>query len=242
MHAIDVGERVPYRRDDPFFQATPEIIDDKIRAFCLELGGLNAAYVPVRPAPQAETGWCYRNVADQIARAGGSAAYGWAIWKNRIVLLAEFHAVWVSPSGEMIDVTPAAEGEGNIVYAADTTYPDDFDFARRPLNSATSIVARSDPGAVAKAIEKLSASQRAYEERRATKKGMDLASHLAAKAGKSELAKAVDDLIHYREILDRLVVPSSSRALSIDPEAFLIAQSRTTEHELRIRRMLADKT
>jgi hypothetical protein len=242
MRAIDVGERVPYRRDDPFFQTTPENIDDKIRTFCLELGGLNAAYVPVRPAPQAETGWCHRNVADQIARAGGRAAYGWALWKNRIVLLAEFHAVWISPSGETIDVTPAAEGEENIVFAADENYPDNFDFARRPLNRAKSIVARSDPAAVAQAIETLSTSRRAYEERRAAKKGTDLSSRLAAKAEPSELAKAVDDLIHYREIVDRLVLPTSSRVLSIDPEAFLIAQSRIMEHELRIRRMLADKS
>src|ERR1700722_2574688 len=113
MYVYDVGTRVPFTRDNPFYQTTPSAIDAGVRAFCLKLGGLEAVHVPVCPAPGAETGFCFANVEAQIARFGGRQAFGWAIWKSRVVLLAEFHSIWIPPSGEAVDPTPAAEGESS---------------------------------------------------------------------------------------------------------------------------------
>lgn len=240
MHGIDVGERVPYDRGDPFFQTTPAGIDKNVGGFGHQLGGLIPAYVPVRPAPWAENGMCQLNVAAQVDHFGGRVLLGWAIWASRVVLLAEFHAVWLSLEGEMVDVTPAAEDEDRIVFAPDWSYPADFDFARRPSNQAMNIVPRSNPEAIAKTIDAFSPTQRAYEERRAARKGVDLAAHLAAKTGPAALATAVDGLIRNRQAQEKLVVPTTSRYVVTDPKAFMTAQKRIDEFERTIRRLLAD--
>lgn len=45
---------------------------------------------------------------------------GWQLWEWPHVLVeAEFHAVWVSPQGEMIDITPKAAGEIQILFVPD---------------------------------------------------------------------------------------------------------------------------
>ena len=233
---MKVGHRAAYACGDPLFQTTPSAIDAHVETFCFELGGLKAGYVPVLPAPGSENGFCHRNVTEQVARHGGRAAFGWAMWVNQLFLMGEFHVVWISPGGAVVDVTPAAEGETEIVFAPDEEYPADFDFTTRPPNRAMRIVGQTDPTAISQAINELSPAQRAYEERRAAKKGLDLASHLASKAKPSELAEAVDNLIRWCAVRDRLVVPTSSGVYSPDPEAFLVVQSRVSELEVRILR------
>lgn len=46
---------------------------------------------------------------------------GWLIWIMPGVMMieAEFHSVWVSPTGEMIDITPKAQGENKILFLPD---------------------------------------------------------------------------------------------------------------------------
>jgi hypothetical protein len=95
--------------------------------------------------------------------------------------------VWSSPQGRLVDVTPTAEGETSIVFAVDTAYPADFDFTRRPQNRAMNIVRPLDPASISRVIGTLSSARKAYEERRAAQKGLDLASYLGAKTGTSVL-------------------------------------------------------
>lgn len=241
MQATRVGTRIPYGNENAFFQTTPVEIDPDVEAFCLQLGGLKAGFVPVIAAPGAETGWCHRNVAEQVERHGGRPAYGWAIWVNKICLMGEFHAVWVSPAGAMIDVTPAAEGETSIVFAPDAGYPVDFNFNERPVNRAMRTVGKTDPAAAAQATDALSPARRAYEEKRAARKGMDLVSYVAAKARLSELTTAVDDLLRCCAERDRLVMPTASGVYSPDPGAFMTVQSRVMELERRVERLLAKR-
>jgi hypothetical protein len=178
------------------------------------------------PAEEAETGMCRQNVAAQVALHGGRPAHGWAIWANKLFLMAEFHVAWVSPDGRTVDITPAAEDEDRILFAVDDRYPVDFDWSRRPLNRAMRTVGRPDPAAEGLAIDAMSPTQRAYEERRATKKGLDLPAHVAAKLPLSDLAIAVDDLIRCCSALERLYVPTTSGLYSPDPKAFAAMRSR----------------
>jgi hypothetical protein len=72
---------------------------------------------------------------------------GWTIWEWPSTMIeAEFHAVWRSPAGELIDVSPKGQGESVILFVEqpDATY--DFsrpgkqrDNARRPLSSSADV-------------------------------------------------------------------------------------------------------
>lgn len=77
-------------------------------------------YLPVKPEPGAIMAECFPNVQAKIASAGGTMLCGWQLWEWPHVLVeAEFHAVWVSPTGEMLDITPKAEAETRILFVPD---------------------------------------------------------------------------------------------------------------------------
>jgi hypothetical protein len=207
----------------------------------MALGVSNAEFVEVRPALGAELGMCQRNVTEHIKRKGGTLVHVWAIWANRLFLMGEFHAVWRSSAGNLVDVTPTAEGESRVLCAVAEDYADDFDFARRPANRAMRTIDPVDPAAVSRAIEAMSPARRSYEEGRAARRGLDLASHVAAKLPLSELAAAVEALIKCCELRDRLAVPTSSGVYSTDPEAFMSLQSRIEKLHGRIVHLTAER-
>lgn len=63
--------------------------------------------VPLKPMPGQAQRDCFAIVEKQVARLGGERLLGWAIWElPGVFLQAEFHAVWRSPSGEIVDLTP----------------------------------------------------------------------------------------------------------------------------------------
>ena len=69
--------------------------------------------VPYLPDSSAIVNACYQNVEDKVARDGGSAQYGWHFSHKYApgisevgYLVATHHAVWRSPKGQLIDVTP----------------------------------------------------------------------------------------------------------------------------------------
>jgi hypothetical protein len=103
------------------------------------------------------------------------------------------------------------------------------------------IVRPLDPASISRVIGTLSSARKAYEERRAAQKGLDLASYLGAKTGTSVLKSAVDNLMQAWEVRDRLMVPTSVGIYSPNPKAFLAAQSKVNELEFLIRRLLAKK-
>ena len=238
MLLSDVGGRVPFTRDDPFFQTTPDAIDADVEAFARKLGGLAVSFIPVMPLPDAETGFCHRNVAECVDRYGGHCATGYALWANRLFLMAESHSVWSTPTGELIDPTPTAEGETRVCFALDPFLTASYDAPRPPPNRAMSIVDNADPAEVALAIDRLSPARLEYEKRRADRAGLDLETHLAKKIGRTALSTAVDDFIAASQARDLLVTPTSARFLSHDPHAFRSAQLKVCQLEVRIRRLL----
>lgn len=82
--------------------------------------GAELVYVPVRPEAGAVVNECFPNVQAKIAHADGHMLCGWQLWEWPHVLVeAEFHAVWVTPEGDMVDITPKPEGEARILFVPD---------------------------------------------------------------------------------------------------------------------------
>lgn len=113
----------------------PQKITTTIEELAQELSRDGAAkYVRVEAQPGAKLDDdCFANVAQKMMRSGGGFQFGWAIWEWPNVLLeAEFWAVWVTPEGEWVDVSPRARGERLLFVADDTTR-----FAGKPIDSVT---------------------------------------------------------------------------------------------------------
>ena len=67
-----------------------------------------------RPESWAQATNCFRNVERKIAESGGRAQFGWTFHHRLaekieglpLYLYVTHHAVWVSPDGKLVDVTP----------------------------------------------------------------------------------------------------------------------------------------
>jgi hypothetical protein len=56
----------------------------------------------------------------KVERDGGSSVHGWRIWEWPHVLVeAEFHAVWQSPGGELVEISPPPDRETTILFVPD---------------------------------------------------------------------------------------------------------------------------
>lgn len=81
-------------------------------------------YVAVRPEVFAIKNECFPAVKEKIKRDGGSQMIGWQVWKSDILIEAEFHAVWKSPNGNLVDITPKTILISNIVFSNIVFLPD----------------------------------------------------------------------------------------------------------------------
>lgn len=132
---------------EPITETTPAEITPDVIAFCEGIGAAAPVLVSVQQDPLGMYGMCFIGAADKIKAGGGSISHGWAIWETlpRLFLTAEFHAVWVSPADELIDITPKPQREARIVFAPDPRYPADFDFLKRPNSHRVRIYRPTDP-------------------------------------------------------------------------------------------------
>jgi hypothetical protein len=95
-----------------------------IHKFVLELiakigSNKEPRWVPLQPQGGRANN-CFFNVPEHIEKNGGSVQYGWTIWQLANLLIeGEFHAVWVSPLEEWIDVTPKVDKESEILFVPD---------------------------------------------------------------------------------------------------------------------------
>lgn len=102
------------------FETTPQVVSQEIGKFCEGVvPGGTPVLVPVRPASGAELNRCHVNVADHVLAHGGEAVFGWIIWQSEVLLHAEAHCNWRSPQGELIDITPKADREGQVLFLPD---------------------------------------------------------------------------------------------------------------------------
>lgn len=99
---------------------TPRIITPEIRELCRSISEYEPEYVTVNAAPKSLVNECFQNVDTFVKEHGGQRVLGWSIWQRANVLIeAEAHAVWKSPSGNMVDITPHTNGEASILFLAD---------------------------------------------------------------------------------------------------------------------------
>jgi len=54
-----------------------------------------------------------------VEEQGGAVQHGWALWEwPRVMVEAEFHAVWRSPDGSRLDVTPREDSQQRILFVS----------------------------------------------------------------------------------------------------------------------------
>ena len=100
---------------------TPTQISAEIEHFCDEIvPDEKPIFVPVERELNSRVDNCFFNVPEKVALNGGSMQHGWIIWETpRILLDAEFHAVWRSPTNSLIDISPKPDGEKHILFLPD---------------------------------------------------------------------------------------------------------------------------
>ena len=97
---------------------TPQKITKHVRRLISKVArGTEPVYLKVEPEPDAVVSECFPNVEQKISRDGGSMLCGWQIWEwPRVLVEAEFHAVWVSPDGRLAEITPKQDNEAEILF------------------------------------------------------------------------------------------------------------------------------
>lgn len=75
--------------------------------------------VPVEPDVNAKERMCFINVKIKTEVNGGKVVYGWRINDGDLILEAEFHAVWETPNGILIDITPHEKKLSEIKFVKD---------------------------------------------------------------------------------------------------------------------------
>jgi hypothetical protein len=178
-------------------ETTPREISLIVHQFAKTLGG-TPEFVPVVCDPYGVYGFCSDGVAEKVKCAGGAIQVGWIIWEwPKVLLTSEFHAVWASPEGELIDITPKPQGETRIVFVKDYSYPANLDFDRhRPRNRRFCIPQEPDYGGLAATeIAEMSPTQIEYESKRAAKKGLTLLEWRAAKQPRATYPLLVQEFI-----------------------------------------------
>lgn len=117
------------------YTTTPRTISASVLAFCRTINpAAEPLYVSVSPAPEALPSECFNNVAAKVDSDGGTMVYGWIIWEwPRVFIEAEHHAVW-EKDGALMDITPPANGEAQLLFLPDPSKDYDFIGQRRRIN------------------------------------------------------------------------------------------------------------
>jgi len=64
---------------------------------------------------------CFENVTGIVKKYGGSTQHGWSLRQHAYFAEGEFYAVWRCPDGRLIDVTPSADRQTQILFLPDST-------------------------------------------------------------------------------------------------------------------------
>ena len=101
---------------------TPNEIAQKILDFCAEIEPTNRPFfVSVRPVTDVRFNYCLTDVPLHSPKWGGNTQFGWIIWEcPNVFLEAEFHACWLNPDNELIDITPKPDNEAQILFLPDS--------------------------------------------------------------------------------------------------------------------------
>lgn len=102
----------------------PTRVTPRIRELSVKAAGEAGEpfFLDVRPDPSAQVLDCFAAVDAKVAASRGSVEHGWRIWEEPgLFAEAEFHAVWRSPSGQLVDVTPAQIPVETVLFKPDPT-------------------------------------------------------------------------------------------------------------------------
>jgi hypothetical protein len=188
-------------------ETTPQKISHRVLEFAHRLGGEPPIFVPVVHDDVGLFGYCDNGVRERVRLSGGTAAFGWCIWEwPRILLTAEFHTVWQTPDGQLVDITPKPHGETSIVFIQDRRYADDFDFDKRPPSLRFSLYPAVTRTEIAEqSIASMRPAQLEYERKRASKAGEPLTEYLGRKIPPDRNSAAVDEFIEIAGRIDALL-------------------------------------
>lgn len=102
-------------------ETTPVKISEKILELCnMVVPGAEPEYIPVEVQTWSRPMECFHNVQRIVREQRGAQINGWAIWQwANILIEAEAHAIWESPEGKLIDITPHDNGEKEILFLRD---------------------------------------------------------------------------------------------------------------------------
>lgn len=100
----------------------PKMVKPYVLSFCRGIVAEPAPkYVEVHPISGAAINNCFLTVSEYVKTNGGSQQLGWTIreWP-KVMIEAEFHAVWVSPENVAIDITPKQIPIPRILFLPDS--------------------------------------------------------------------------------------------------------------------------
>ena len=107
-------------RTDGYTTGVPKALFPHVLEFCKTISNNEPVYVPIRPEGHALLNECFPNVEEMVKKCGGKSVIGWQIWElYGIMIEAEFHAVWLSPKNELIDITPKSLPLDRILFLED---------------------------------------------------------------------------------------------------------------------------
>lgn len=117
---LDTSEISKYNRS-LMRTTTPPRLTPAILKFCRRIvPNREPVYLEVQTSSQDKALDCFENVKKRVQEAGGSIQYGWHIWEWPAVMLeAEFHSVWISPDGSLIDVSPQPSKFSKVLFLPD---------------------------------------------------------------------------------------------------------------------------
>lgn len=99
---------------------TPPKITKEITTLCNSIARCEPRRIPVYPAENSRMNECFHNVDMVVQQNGGDTILGWAIWQRANILIeAEAHAIWKTPSGDLVDITPHNHNETWILFLED---------------------------------------------------------------------------------------------------------------------------
>jgi hypothetical protein len=77
--------------------------------------------IPIKAEKYSTPDSCFFNVQDKVSIDKGELIYGWKLHQTEFIAEAERHAVWRSPEGELIDITPDSIKAESILFIEDNT-------------------------------------------------------------------------------------------------------------------------
>jgi hypothetical protein len=130
----NVGETVATIR----LQTIPKAISKEILEFCKEIDETQEPdWVSVKTDPESKIDECFFNVKNKVKKDGGIIQFGWEIWEwqnkwQKLFIEGVFHAIWISPENERIDITPKIMNDKKILFMPDSAREYNFnsDFYR----------------------------------------------------------------------------------------------------------------